>query len=58
MESFIEDFDVGLDVEAENDEEWSGTDLNFIDSEGNRITEFEHLTSILKQSCYKYQKKL
>ena len=30
MESSIEDFDAGLDVETENDEEWSGADLKFI----------------------------
>ena len=55
MESSIEDFDVGLDVEieTENDEEWSGPDLKF---RGNRIIQFEHLTNILKQGCYKCQK--
>ena len=43
MESSIEDFDVGLDVETENedDEEWSGPDLKFVNLEGNRIIEFE-----------------
>ena len=55
MESFIKDFDVGLDVETENDEEWSGPDLKFINL-GNRFIEFEHLTNILKQGCYKCQK--
>ena len=51
MESSTEDYDVGLDVETENedDEEWSGPDLQFINLEGNRIIEFEHLTNILKQ---------
>ena len=60
MESSIEDFDVGLDVETENedDEEWSGPDLKFINLERNRVIEFEHLTSILKQGCYKCQKTL
>ena len=48
MESPIEDFDVGLDVETENDEEWSGPELKFINLEGNRIIEFEHLTNILR----------
>ena len=58
MESSIEDFDAGLDVETENedDEEWNGPDLKFINLEGNRMIEFEHLTNILKQGCYKCQK--
>ena len=56
MESSIEDFDLGLDNETENDEEWSGPDLKFINLEGNRIIEFEHLTNILKQGCYKCRK--
>ena len=58
MESSIQDFDVGLDVETENedDEEWRGPDLKFIYLEGNRIIEFEHLTNILKQGCYKCPK--
>ena len=44
MESSIDDFDAGLDVETENDddEEWSRPDLKFINLEGNRIIEFEH----------------
>ena len=58
MESSIENFDVGLDVETENDEEWSGSDLKFINLEGIRIIEFEYLTNILKQGCYKCQEKL
>ena len=46
MRCSIEDFDVGLDVETENedDEKWGGPDLKFINLEGNRIIEFEHLT--------------
>ena len=47
VESSIEDFDEGLDVETENDEEWSRPDLKFINLEGNRIIEFEHLTNVL-----------
>ena len=58
MESSIEDFEVGVDVETENDEEWSGPDLKFINLEGNRIIEFERLTNILNQGCYKCQKNL
>ena len=44
MESSIEDFDVGLDVETENedDEDCSGPDLKFINLEGNRIIEIAH----------------
>ena len=34
----------------------SGPDLKLINLEGNRIIEFEHLTDILKQGCYKCQK--
>ena len=49
MESSTEAFDEGLEVEAENedDEEWNGSDLKFINLEANRIIEFEHLTNIL-----------
>ena len=38
----------GPDVETENedDEEWSGLDLQFINLEAKRIIEFEHLTNI------------
>ena len=57
MESSVEDFDVGLDVDTENDEEWSRPELKFINLEGNRIAEFEHLTNILKQGYYKCKKK-
>ena len=53
MESSIDDFDVGLDDETENDEEWSGPDFKFINLEGNRIIELEHLTNISKQGCKK-----